>query len=426
MQIEVQELEYCKLQINYEADPELIESKRAEVITQFKNAPVPGNRPGRASLDAIRIYYYSQIEEALKKALAEQAYHDAVFQKNIKPFGAPNFSDITLSRKKFTCSFNLNSKPTFELTQYKDLEIPKQPVPFNSTEEVEKILEGLRNRFGESQPYTETDFVQSGDIIIIDSEAFDGEAKIASASGEGQIITVSQSGVPGLDDNLLGMKLNEVRIITIKAPETSLPSLAGKDIKFVITLVMGSKVTPLPLNDELAVKAGKKTLDELRTYVAGLAQAKQQEMERTSATQQVMAHLLAKHEIKLPSWLILSEAQYLATSANIQWDTLTDPDREQYLTMGEHNVKTSLLLDKIREEEPEAQLSDQEVLMSLEQNVAKTLQTHPVRRDGSQEFKTTDDIMIELNKSGRLPLLASRIRDEHTFDFLIKNTRFIE
>lgn len=426
MQIDVQELEYCKLQINYEADLELIESKRAEVITQFKNAPVPGNRPGRASLDAIRIYYYSQIEEALKKALAEQAYHDVVFQKNIKPFGAPNFSDITLSRKKFTCKFNLNSKPTFELAQYKDLEIPKQPITFNITEEVEKILEGLRNRFGESTPYAEDDFVQSGDVIIIDSEAFDGETKISSASGEGQIITVSQSGVPGLDDNLLGMKLNEVRTIAIKAPDTSLPSLAGKDIKFVITLVMGSKVTPMPLNDALAIKAGKNTLDELRTYVTGLAQAKQQEMGRTSSTQQITSHLLAKHEIKLPSWLILSEAQYLATSANVQWETLADPDREQYLKMGEHNVKTSLLLDKIREKEPEAQLSDQEVLSSLEQNIAKTLQTRPMHVEGAQDLKTVDDVMLELNKSGRLPILASRIRDEHTFDFLIKSTRFIE
>ncbi len=415
MRIEVQEVEYCKLNVLYEADPDQVENKRTEVLQYFKDAPVPGNRKGRASENAIRIYYYSQIEEALKQAMAEYAFQDACSQKEIKVFGTPQFSDVLLKRNNFSCAFSINRKPDFDLAPYKEMEIPKQHTNFDLVAQVELILENLRNRFGESTPYGEDDLVAMKDIIIIDCETFDGETKIESASGQGQIITVGTSGLDELDQNLLGMKLNESRDIMIKAPATSLPSLAGKTIKVVVTLVMGSKVIPMPLNDELAIKAGKKDFDDLRNYVTGLAEAKQQEMERQAHVEQIMLKLVATNDIKVPSFLVASEAKHLAHSANSQWDTMVDADREEFLKMAEKNVKLSLILAKIRENEPEAQLSDQEVLATIEQNLGKAKTPEEV-----------ESMMMELNQSGKLPVLAARIRDEFTFDFLVKNSKIVE
>lgn len=415
MRIEVQEVEYCKLNVLYEADPDQVENKRTEVLQYFKDAPVPGNRKGRASENAIRIYYYSQIEEALKQAMAEFAFHDACAQKDIKVFGTPQFSDVLLKRNNFSCSFSINKKPEFELAPYKEMEIPKQHTNFDLTSQVELILDNLRNRFGESTPYGEDDVVEMKDIIIIDCDTFDGETKIESASGQGQIITVGTSGLDDLDQNLLGMKLNESRTIMIKAPETSLPSLAGKTIKVVVSLIMGSKVVPMPLNDELAKKAGKQDFDDLRGYVAGLAQAKQQETERQAIVEQIMLKLVAANDIKVPSFLVESEARHLAHNVNSQWETMVDADREEFLKMAEKNVKLSLILSKIRENEPEAQLSDQEVLATIEQNLGKT-----------KDPQEVDKMMMELNQSGKLPVLAARIRDEFTFDFLVKNSKIVE
>lgn len=415
MKVETSEIEYCKVKITYEADLDQIESKRSEVLMQFKNAPVPGNRKGRASLDAVRIYYYSQIEKALEQAMAEQAFHDGTFEAGIKSFGAPEFSHIELKKNKFSCSFIVNHKPKFELSQYKDLEVPKPHTTVNLTEEVEKILENMRTRFGDSIPYTEEEFVQENDIVIIDYEAFDGEVKLENASGSGQIVTIGKSGLPGLDENLLGMKLNETRHFELQMPETALPSLADKKLTFYVTLIMGSKVIPMPLNDDLAQKAGQPNLIELRNFVTGVAQAQQQELERSNNSQQIMSHLLSKNDIKVPTWLTLSEAQYVAAAGGTKWEALIDADKEEYLTTAEKNVKMALILDEIRNREPEAQLSDQEVLRAIEQNLAK-----------NQNQEQIDQTMMELNKSGKLPILAARMKDEFTMDFLIKNTKFVE
>ncbi|HWZ22686.1 MAG TPA: trigger factor, partial [Cytophagaceae bacterium] len=252
--IEVSEIEYCKLNIHYEADAAQIDSKKNEVITHFKRAPVPGFRQGRATVDAIKIHYKNQIKESLKRALAEEAYHNTLFEKNIKPFGQPNFTSIFFVGNKFSCDFSLNKKPDFEIAEYKNIELPKQEVGYTILELAEKLLENVRKQCGITVPFVENDFVQMGDSVVINYDCFDGETKVESVCAVGDLLTVGASKLPGFDENLLGMKLNETRTFYIKAPEGGLPSLEGKEIKFVITIVNGSKNTPMPLGDELAKK----------------------------------------------------------------------------------------------------------------------------------------------------------------------------
>lgn len=41
MEITLNEVEYCKLDVDYTANLEEIENKRKEVLKVFKNAPIP-------------------------------------------------------------------------------------------------------------------------------------------------------------------------------------------------------------------------------------------------------------------------------------------------------------------------------------------------------------------------------------------------
>src|ERR1700722_7805255 len=111
MQINIQETEYCKLLIQYEADPEKIATKKNEIVNRFKSNRVPGFRPNRATNEAIRIHYSKEIYEALKKELTTEAFHDVITEKNIKPFGYPDILSTTLENTKFSCEFSLHKQP---------------------------------------------------------------------------------------------------------------------------------------------------------------------------------------------------------------------------------------------------------------------------------------------------------------------------
>jgi FKBP-type peptidyl-prolyl cis-trans isomerase (trigger factor) len=94
---------------------------------------------------------------------------------------------------------------------------------------------------------------------------------------------------------------------------------------------------------------------------------------------------------------------------------MADTDREKYLELGEKNVKLALILDKIREAEAAAQLSDQEVFDIIKRNLANTKVNAPI-----------DDVIKEMNRTGYLQILFSRVRDEHALDFVVKQSKLID
>lgn len=415
MQIEVKELEPCKLKVECVADAGEIFNKRGDILNAFKKAPVPGFREGKAGMDAIKMHYRTQIEEALKRALAEDAYHNALFEKKLRPHGAPKFNAMAMMNGKFTCEFELYTKPDFELAAFADIEIPKPHQPQNSMAVGEQMLQELRNRFGSVAPYNEADFVQMGDNVIVDYEgSLDGVVS-ENLSATGEMVNMGRSSVPQFDDNLLGMTLGEVREFDMVVPSHGLPSLAGKTVHMKVTLTMGSKTTPAALDDELAKQMGKKDYPELRAYVHASADARVANANRMALTEAVATRLISDNSFQVPPFMSLSEAQYLAHQSKLDWNTMTDQDKEKYLELAEKNVRLSLVLDKIREVEPESQLTDQEVFEVIKQNLAHTQVQHPI-----------DEIIKEMNRTGYLQILFSRIRDEHALDFVVKKVKVIE
>lgn len=433
MQIEVSEGDqYCVVKCHYEASKEEIEAKKDEVLLQFKDAPVKGFRKGGSSkkvkpdMTAIRIQYSREIQESLKRAMAEKAFHDTIFEKDIKPFGQPEFTAVSLLNDKFSCDFQLRKKPEFVLGQYKDFEIPQPPEGTSPDALAQSTLQDLRIRYGEGIPFVEGDVVCMTDNVIVDYDVFEiGQpvdegtqtlTKIEPLCGEAQLLTVGRSKLKEFDQNLLGMKAGDKREFSITMPDFGMPSVVNKELRFTVSLTSASKIKPNPLDDSLAVKCGKKDLQELMASVNEMASAQAQEQTRTTKITAVSNRLVAEHEIKVPDWLTISEAQYLTTSAKMDWKTMQKIDQDKYIELAERNVKLSIILDKIREVELETQLADQEVIGMIRGMVSRM----------TQDEKEIDRYLEEMNKSNQLVILASRIRDEHALDFVVKNTKWIE
>lgn len=415
MDIQVTEIEPCKLSIKYTADAGQILEKRGVILQAFKKAPAPGFRPGKASTDAIKVHYRDQIEDALKRALAEDAYHDTLFERKIRPHGPPKFNSLLMLDSTFVCEFEMYSKPDFELSPYKELEIPKPHEEKTVTEIAAQIMQELRLKTGEATPYSEGDFVQDGDTVIIDYECFLEGTKIDNLSAEGEMLVVGKSMLAGFDEQLVGMLLGETREFDLLIPENGMPSLVGKIVHFKITLNMGSKTEPTPLNDILAQRMGKNSFGEVEEFVNSAAMGKSANMIRLALNEAVASRLVADNQFSVPNWMSISEAKYLAHGSKLEWDPLPDVDKERFLILAEKNVKLALILDKVRETELEAQLTDQEVFDIIKQNLART-----------QNVSSVDDTMREMNKTGYLQILFSRIKDEYSLDFVTKNMKVID
>lgn len=415
MEINVTELEQNKLFVHCEANAAEIKDKKSEVLKAFKKAPVPGYREGKADELAIRLHYAKQIDESLKRALAEDSWHNTLFEKKLKPHGAPNFKNLLLDGSKFTCEFEIHTKPDFDLLDWKSLEIPTPHVSETVEEVSAKMLQELRTRLGESIPYGDNDFVQHGDSVIVDYEGFVDGKKVDSISVEGEMMTVGDGPLPGFDSNLLGMKPGETREFDFVAPESGLPSLSGKTIHFKVTLNTGAKTLPCGLDDELAIKLGKSSFQELQEFVNQSAFSRVENLRQFRVQEAVAAKLVDGTVVSVPNWMSLSEAQYLAQQSKLDWNVMSDLDKEKFIVMAEKNVKLALVLDRVRDTEPESQLTDQEVFSMIKNNLANT-----------KTNENLDDVIQQMSKTGYLQILFSRIKDENAMRFIIKNIKLID
>ena len=415
MEIVVKEVEACKLSVNCTANAAEIMDKRAEVQNAFKKAPVKGFREGKAPMDAIRLYYAKQIDESLKRALAEHCFHEAVFDQKLRVHGAPRFNSLLLDGGKFVCEFEVHTKPDFQLPDWKNLEVVKPHTTLTAEEVSEKMMQELRERLGDVQPYQENDFVQEGDNVILNyTGSVDGK-KVEHLSVEGEMMEVGKNALQGFDSNLLGMKSGETREFDFTTPEGGLPSLSGKVVHFTVELITGSKSTPCALDDTLAHKMGKKDLPELKEFVSQAAFGRVANFDRSRLQEAVSNALVAGVSVAVPGWMSLSEAQYMAQQSQLDWNAMPDGDRERFVQMAEQNVKLSLVLDKIREEEPEAQLSDQETFEIIKQNLANT------KTDAN-----LDEVIQTMSKTGQLQILFARIKDEYALNHIVKTVKVIE
>jgi trigger factor len=413
MDIQINEPEYCKINVKYEIGPEEVNPKREEVSLKYRDKPITGFRKGQASFNAVKIFFRKEINRDLVAELAQEAVQNVVSEKNIRPFGRPIFSNAELvSENKFVCEFSLNKQPDFELGQYKEFEIPKPPLEKDLETLSQEMLQEARMKYGETVPYTENDFVQETDRIIIDfSGTVDGVAD-KEFQGNGSIIDMKDIMIPGFAPNLLGMKAGEERTFEVKLPET-MKSNGGKIMKFDVKLLMGSKITPAPLNDELAKKAQVESYDKLVEVVKSIAGTKITQWEKAKLYDQVMRRLVLNHNFEIPSWITEAEAKINIKNNNKDWNDFDDEAKAELLKQSEDNVKLSLILQKVRENEPEAQLTDEEVFNTIKANL-------------EQNSPDPNKTMEEIYKNGHLPLLMGRVRDEHTIEFITKTCKIIE
>ena len=409
--LNAEEIEYCKLKVHYEADPEVVNSKIEEAVASLRKMKIPGFRPGRAPDQAIKMRLRPQINQFVAREMATHAIDDIVFEKNVKPIGLPKFTNVSIKGNKFSCDIEMNRKPEFKVENFK-FEVQKPEMQANEETLAEKSLYNLRLRVGEVLPYEEEDSVEIGDQITfsfsatIDGEAFDG------SSVEGEMYQVGSDKWNGFDNYLLGMKASETRnfdFVFEDGPE----DLAGKTAKFSVTVHMGTKRKPHPINEEFYKIMGVQNIEELMEKLKAISRASLKRSEQEFIRNQVATKLVEGTEFDVPKFLIDGEARNFAAQSGIMFDNLSDEEKNHFKAQAERNVRLTLILDTIRESEPDSVLNDGEAQNHLAQHL---------------QSQGQDPVAIFNNKAAQpqIAMLIGAVKDEFTLQWVANQATFPE
>ena len=407
-----------KREIQVEIPAEEVARETESLIQKYqKVARLPGFRRGHVPASIIRQRFAGDIKNDVVDALVPRYFRKQADKLGLIPVSQPRVTDLHLREGeplRFKASFEV--MPEIRAEGYKQLRADKPTISVTD-EEVEQSLNDLREQHAmftsvEGRPLTDGDFAQ----VSLNGKPKDGEGNPVHMD-DILVEIAGKNTMPEFTENLRRAAAGDERSFDVTYPEDSSDKrLAGKTFTYTVK-VQSIKQKSLPeLNDQFAKELGEFTgLDEVRKRIREGMEAERKHAAEREAKDKLVAELVKRNEFEVPEALverqidIRLERGLRALAAQgmkpedikkMDFNRLRAGQREQAL----QEVKASLLLDKIAEEE-NIEVSDAEIDQEVEA-LAK------------QSKQTPEAIRARLTRDGALDRIRNRIRNEKTLDFL--------
>ena len=411
-----------KLEITIEAE-KFDEAIKKVYFKSAKYFNIPGFRKGKAPIQIVEKYYGKEIfyEDAFNE-VAGEALDEALTEKNIQAVSRPEV-DIKQIGKGEDLIFTavLQTKPEAELGKYKGIEIKK--VEYNVTDEdIEHELHHMQEH--NSRLITVEDRpVENGDITVIDFEGFvDGKAFDGGKAENHELEIGSGSFIPGFEDQVIGMKIDEEKDVNVKFPEEYFSKeLAGKDATFKVKLHEIKKKELPKLDDEFAKDVSEfDTLDELKADIRAKQEKQNAEKEKYETQDAVIKAVSENLKVEIPSGMIELEVenmlkdietrlsyQGLKLEQYFQMMGKTEEDvKKEYEPQAIEAIKSRLALEAVIKAEK---------IEATEEEIVEKIKEMAKNYGKSEEDLTKNENVKNYIKQG--------IESEKAIEFLVKNAK---
>lgn len=408
MKVELIKTEGNKVSFKLTVDNDKFESAIVKAYNKNKGKyNIPGFRKGKAPRKIIETNYGKGVfySDAID-ILFPEVYPSAIDELKIDPIDAPSIDIEEISKDNgLVILVDVEVKPSFELGEYKGVEVEKVEETVNE-DAVTAKLEEMREK-GSRLVSVERE-IANGDTANIDFEGFDGEVAFEGGKGENYDLVIgSGSFIPGFEEQLVGKKVGEELEVNVTFPEEyHAENLAGKPVVFKVK-VNDVKVKELPeLNDEFAADTTEfNTLEELTADVRAKVEADAAEAAKNELRNRVIEKVVANTEVEVPEAMVKNEIENQMMELNYQLQ-YQGFGMEQFLqmtgkTMEEfkaeftanrrdeavRNVKTSLVIEAIAKAE-DVQVSEEEV----DSEVAKMAESYNMTAEQVKEALRPTDL----------------------------------
>ncbi len=237
--------------------------KRKEVkIDGFRKGSVP--KEVYMKKVGIESLYMDAVDAAVGSA-----YKKALSDNKLLPVIEPKIDVSNISKDEVVFKFTIVTKPDIKLGDYKNLDVKKQSAKM-SKKEIEDKIKNLQSKYAEIVE-KEKGTAEEGNTAIIDFIGYVDGKELEGGKGENYPLELgSNTFIPGFEENVKGMKINEEKSIDLKFPENYTEDLKNKDVTFKVTL-KGLKERVYPeINEEFFMDLGYddvKTKEELEAKI---------------------------------------------------------------------------------------------------------------------------------------------------------------
>lgn len=371
---------------------------------------IPGFRKGKAPYNIVERHYGPEIfyEDAFNE-VADKVYPKELKENNIEAVSKPKIDIIQMEKGKdliFTAI--VSTKPDFKLGKYKGIALNKTKREVTD-KDAQHELEHLADH--NSRMVTVEDRAcKSGDTVNIDFDgSVDGVPFEGGKSEDYPLVLGSNSFIPGFEDQVIGMKIDEEKDITVTFPEDyHEESLQGKEAVFKIKL-HSIKEKELPkIDDEFAKDVSEfDTLADLKKDIKKKQEEKNEHETKHELEDQAIDVICENTDIEIPEGMIELEIdsqvddmdqrlryQGLKLEQYLQYMGQTiDELRNSMKDQAVKSIKARLVLEKIIEEEKIE--ADKKF---IDEKMDEMIKQYKYKKE---DLEKNENIMDYLNKSSK-------------------------
>jgi len=407
-----------KREIQIEIPADEVTRETDTLIQKYqKLARLPGFRRGHVPASIIRQRFAEDLKSEVVEALVPRYFRKEAEKQGLIPVSQPRVTDLRLNEgepMRFKASFEI--MPEIKVEGYRELRADKPSISVTD-EEVEQALSDTREQHAtfsavEGRPLAEGDFAQ----VSLDGQPKAGEGKPVHM--DDILVEIGgKSTMAEFTENLRGASAGDDRTFDVHYPDDySDKRLAGQTFTYAVK-IQSIKQKSLPeLNDQFAKELGEFTnVEDVRKRIREQMEAERKHAAEHEAKDKLVSELVKRNDLEVPEALVerqidvrlerglralAAQGMKAEDMKKMDLNRLRAGQRDQAL----HEVKASLLLDKIAEEE-KIEVSDAEIDREIE-----ALAT--------QSKQTAEAIRARLTRDGALDRIRNRIRNEKTLDFL--------
>jgi trigger factor len=390
-----------------------------------KDANIKGFRRGKVPRHILEKTYGQQVKAEVAEKLVQATYFDAIEKEKLDVVAHPEIKEPVFEDDgSFSYEAEVDTRPQFELNEYKGLEIEKQEISVTD-EEIDSEVERLRKEIAPLRNI-EDRAAQVSDIAIVDFDGFHDGEQMKEVHGENVNVDIG-TGHHGqeFENGLVGMKKGEESSVEVNfTADSPNPMMAGKKIEFKIN-VKDIKERVLPdLDDEFAKDVGAEfdTLTALRDNVREKILAEKEQARSGDLLDKIMQKLVEANEFEVPARLVQYEInEYIKqTEETLKRGGLTLESagvnraeaEERYRDTAVKRVRGDFILKKIAEME-DIKVLDEDMNNGFARIAKQYNMTVP---EVQGYFKSRDDM---------LPFIGELL-NEKILNFLSEESTFIE
>jgi len=331
----------------------------AEVKTVAPQVRMPGFRPGKVPANLIKKMHGPALERQALDTAVREGVQSLISDKQLRPAMQPavELGEEYEPGKDAEVKVTLEVLPEVPAPKIEALKLERLKVEVPE-ERVNEQLNQLASAQKSYDPAPEDHAAESGDLVVMDFAGKVGGVAFDGGTGEGMSVELGSGRlIPGFEDQLVGVKLGEERLLNVTFPaDYNVETLKGRDATFEVKVTEVKLPRETVVDEEFAKSLGLEGLEQLRGLLQGQLEQELNGLTRTHMKRKLLDQLAADHDFPVPPSMVEAEFEQIWRQLEHEATHEEDPDaalaemekeRDDYHAIAERRVRLGLLLSEI-------------------------------------------------------------------------------